>query len=615
MASPAPAPGPQAGGKPAVSAPAQAQDMTATPPFPLSTRTPSDPEPDLTALIVTHRAIRRDLARLADVLGQIAAGRAVPVRATAVCRYAKVLLAEISAHHRGEDDILWPVVATAAGQCVDLAPLADDHQAIEAAIREAGQILAAFAASPDAHRARLHASVSGLRDMLDEHIADEEAQIFPAARRYVPAPAYRRCERRIQRTIPAAARRFLLPWLARFAQPGELSRMLAAGGWPARFRLAATRPGYARLERRAFGPSSDTRKETQLNTMSNDAPRGSRDSQAGTTRTHPHPAGPPADVTAAAKDGSATRAERQIRAAEAALYARYGIAVQESFADMGSSGLRLRVLSAGAGPDVVLLHAFPLTSASWAPLLPALEGYRVHLVDLPGHGLSGPVRYRRGQARQAREDAVRLVDDLLAALGLRTAPIIGHSVGGMYALWHAAARPGTISRLILIAPGGALPGMRVRGPLRLLTLPVLGRVMLRAPAPRPAYRALIGRGMGSSLPAAPDELIDALRFSACQPHSAASVASLLRTLDRFGAPDPATVMTGGELAQVSVPALFLWGRGDPYLAPAAARPWVAKIPGAVLDELPGGHAPWLDDPASCARPIADFLRACGTGPA
>jgi hemerythrin-like domain-containing protein len=227
--------------------------MTATPPFPLTTRTPGDPEPDLTSLAVTHRAIQQDLGRLTGVLGQIAAGSTAPVQAAAVCRYAETLLAEISAHHRGEDDILWPVIAATAGQCVDLAPLTDDHQAIEAAIREVGQILAYFPAAPDGQGAGLQASVSGLREMLDEHIADEEAQIFPAMRRYLPAAAFRSCERRIQRTIPTAARRFLLPWLARFAQPGELTRMLAAGGWPARFQLAATRPGYARLERRAFG--------------------------------------------------------------------------------------------------------------------------------------------------------------------------------------------------------------------------------------------------------------------------------------------------------------------------------------------------------------------------
>jgi hypothetical protein len=59
------------------------------------------------------------------------------------------------------------------------------------------------------------------------------------------------------RAVPAAARRpglwFTVPWRARYAQPDELSRWLATEGRPVRILLAASRPGYARLERQAFG--------------------------------------------------------------------------------------------------------------------------------------------------------------------------------------------------------------------------------------------------------------------------------------------------------------------------------------------------------------------------
>jgi putative ABC transport system ATP-binding protein len=56
--------------------------------------------------------------------------------------------------------------------------------------------------------------------------------------------------------------RFTAPWLARYAQPNELSRLPATGGWQARILLAAARPGYARLESRAFG-ASPARHETR----------------------------------------------------------------------------------------------------------------------------------------------------------------------------------------------------------------------------------------------------------------------------------------------------------------------------------------------------------------
>ena len=241
--------GPQAGRKPAASAPSHTRYVTTAPPFALRTRTAQEPEPDLTAIVVIHRAIRQDLHRLAACLGEIAARGAPPKRSRALCRYTAALLAEIRAHLQNEDDILWPVIAATAGQAVDLTPLTDDHQAIQAAADRAAQALASFRAEPRV-LAELYASVRDLRDMVDEHIADEEQQILPAMRRYLTAPAYRWCQKQIRRKATWPGPGFTAPWLERHAQPDELSKLLATGGWPARI---ITRSRYAWLERQAFG--------------------------------------------------------------------------------------------------------------------------------------------------------------------------------------------------------------------------------------------------------------------------------------------------------------------------------------------------------------------------
>jgi hemerythrin-like domain-containing protein len=226
--------------------------VSTTPPFALRTRTAREPEPDFTVMVVTHRAIRHDLRRLADCLGGRSALGGPASRDRALRRYTAALLDQIRAHHRREDDIVWPVIAATAGQAVDLTPLTDDHQAINAVASRASEALASPAADEDV-LAELRAPVSELRDMLEEHIADEEEQIFPAMRRYLPADAYRWCQKQIRRKASPPGLRFTAPWLARYARPDELSRLLAVGGWPTRIVLPATRPGYARLERRAFG--------------------------------------------------------------------------------------------------------------------------------------------------------------------------------------------------------------------------------------------------------------------------------------------------------------------------------------------------------------------------
>ena len=211
--------------------------------------------------------------------------------------------------------------------------------------------------------------------------------------------------------------------------------------------------------------------------------------------------------------------EQRIHRAEADLFATVGAEVDESFLELARTGLRVRLLSSGGGPPLVLLHGVSLSAASWAPLFSALPGCRLLAVDLPGHGLSEPAGYRRGHVRQhARE----LIDDILDALGLDEAPVVGHSLGGMLALWYAATGAERISRLVAMGePAVALPGVRVRMPLSLLTVRGLGVAVLRSPAPRPVYRGMLAQGLGrAEVAAAPESLIDALRLSGRRPENA-----------------------------------------------------------------------------------------------
>jgi 2-hydroxy-6-oxonona-2,4-dienedioate hydrolase len=304
--------------------------------------------------------------------------------------------------------------------------------------------------------------------------------------------------------------------------------------------------------------------------------------------------------------------ERRIRDAESNLFAAIGADVEEFFLDLARTGLRVRVLSHGRGPAVVLLHGASESAAIWTPLFPELRHFRLLAVDLPGHGLSDPVAFRRGQVR---EHARALIEDILNALGLDQVPVIGHSLGGMFALWHVAAGPGRISELVAIGePAVALPGVRVRMPLSLLTVRGLGVAVLRSPSPRRVYRALLAQGQGSAeVAAAPDSLIEALRLSVRRPGNARTVASLMHAIDRFRRPRPESVLTSAELAAITTPTIFILGSDDPYLSIERARTSIDQIHGARLYEVPGGHAPWLVDAQHAAELIATHSHLA-TGP-
>jgi pimeloyl-ACP methyl ester carboxylesterase len=186
----------------------------------------------------------------------------------------------------------------------------------------------------------------------------------------------------------------------------------------------------------------------------------------------------------------------------------------------------------------------------------------------------------------------------------------------MLALWYAAAGTERISRLVTIGePAVALPAVRVRMPLSLLTVRGAGLALLRSPSPRPVYRRLLAQGLGrAEVAAAPDSLIDALRLSARRPGNARTVASLMHAINRFRRPRPESVLTIPELRAIAVPTMFIWGADAQYLTAERARPSIDQIAGATLHQVPGGHGLWLVDPKRSAELIQMHLTTATVRP-
>jgi pimeloyl-ACP methyl ester carboxylesterase len=149
-------------------------------------------------------------------------------------------------------------------------------------------------------------------------------------------------------------------------------------------------------------------------------------------------------------------------------------------------------------------------------------------------------------------------------------------------------------------------------PLSLLTVRGLGAAVLRSPSPPRVYRQLLAQGLGpAEVAAAPDPLIEALRWSARRPENARTVATLMHAIGRFRRPRPESVLTSAELTAITTPTIFIPGSHDPYLPIERARRSIGQIHGATLHEVPGGHAPWLVD----AQRAAELITARSPSPA
>jgi pimeloyl-ACP methyl ester carboxylesterase len=124
--------------------------------------------------------------------------------------------------------------------------------------------------------------------------------------------------------------------------------------------------------------------------------------------------------------------EQRIRDAERNLFAAVGADVDEFFLTLARTDLRVRVLSHGHGPPVVLLHGVTENAAIWAPLFANLRHFRLLAVDLPGHGLSDPATSSTTFRAAGRTSAGRA--------GCRAAPRTRHGPSRTAAAWSPAGR-------------------------------------------------------------------------------------------------------------------------------------------------------------------------------
>ena len=302
--------------------------------------------------------------------------------------------------------------------------------------------------------------------------------------------------------------------------------------------------------------------------------------------------------------------EARLRATEGRVAAANGLDVQERWVDIASPPGRVRVLESGVGDPVLFLNGISAPGIGMAPLAGRLPGRRHLLVDLPGHGLSPPYLW---QGAPVREQAVNVIAGVLDGLGIDQVTLVGNSLGGLFSLWFALDQPSRVARAVIVGqPAVAIAGLARR--------PDHGHAHRAGPRP--------GRDLDGVAALAPirraawacGTRVAHMRRGRCRttsstctcsrcgwPGQAASFRSLQKRLLTGRTPRPENVLTDAELRSFTVPLLFVWPENDRFLAPAAGKPSVDKIPGARFVTMPGGHFPWYDDPDQCAALVAEGL--------
>ena len=265
-------------------------------------------------------------------------------------------------------------------------------------------------------------------------------------------------------------------------------------------------------------------------------------------------------------------------------------------------GQRIVYRRSGAGPVVLLLHGIAGSSATWEPVMELLSAhYTVVAPDFIGHGESD-----KPHGDYSLGSFANWTRDLMDALGIDRATVVGQSFGGGVALQFAYQFPDRCERVALVDAGGL--GREVNWILRLVTVPGAELVM---PALFPSFVAGLGdslarllRRRGFANPAA-TEVWSAYRSLT----DAETRRAFVRTIRAVIDPGGQSVSAHGRLHLTEgLPVLIVWGERDRIIPVDHAYRAADAIPQSTLHVLPRlGHFPQAEDPGTVARLLSDFI--------
>lgn len=232
-------------------------------------------------------------------------------------------------------------------------------------------------------------------------------------------------------------------------------------------------------------------------------------------------------------------------------------------------GSPFRYEVAGEGEAVICIHGLSESSRVWYRNLPVLaEHYRVYLIDLPGFGSMRSLR-KQFELKQC----AAWVEHWMEIMGLESASLVGHSMGGYVSMALAARQPEKIKRLVLVdsigIPFGCSPQSLVY----------------------PALRA-IGRTHPSFWPCIS---YDYLRAG---PGMVWKAALQIVALDEVAA-----------LSVLRLPTLLIWGAEDDLVPLAFGRQLHELLVGSHLSIIPGAnHFCMFERPREFQDALLPFLR-------
>jgi hemerythrin-like domain-containing protein len=140
---------------------------------------------DVHDMIVVHRAFRRELRLLPELVRGVRPGDTA--RARQVADATRLILKGLHLHHTGEDELLWPkLLERAAPDAATIARMEAQHVQVDHHLARLGPALSRWEVEARPAVGEEVASVlDAARTVLLEHLDEEEREVLPLAARHL----------------------------------------------------------------------------------------------------------------------------------------------------------------------------------------------------------------------------------------------------------------------------------------------------------------------------------------------------------------------------------------------------------------------------------------------
>jgi pimeloyl-ACP methyl ester carboxylesterase len=244
------------------------------------------------------------------------------------------------------------------------------------------------------------------------------------------------------------------------------------------------------------------------------------------------------------------------------------------------------------GDTIVMIHGFGANKDNWTRLAGHLtEHFNVYAIDLPGHGDSSKpleIGYRL-------EDQAGYVAQILEALSVDDAHIMGNSMGGAITALYAANYPGKVKSAVLFDPAGILEYES-----ELVDLVMEGDNPLIPKKPGDFARLM--EFALEKEPFVPWPIMGVMEERAIANREVNEVI--------FAAIRDAGFESDfrNTITRIQAPVLIIWGKEDRVINYRNGEVFAAAIPNARLELMDGiGHAPMVEAPAESADLFRTFI--------